>query len=201
MNSLIQNDVTAVILAGGRGQRLGGLDKGLVELEGKPLIEHVLAAMVGQADEIIINANRNCDVYAAYKHRVISDEMTGYQGPLAGFAAAMTACDTDFIVTLPCDGPFVPADLVNRLVEALEQENADIAVAHDGKRMQPVYALITRSLLPDLQDFLDGGERKIDIWYARHNTALADFSDVRETFFNINTEDDKRALLDREQMT
>ena len=197
MSEQMKNDVTAVILAGGQGRRLGGLDKGLVEYNGRPLIDHILEVITLQCNEVIINANRNRDIYAAYDHRIVSDEMTGFQGPLAGFAAAMTASDTDYIITLPCDGPFVPANLVERLAEALEKEDADIAVAHDGKRMQPVYALISRSLLPDLHAFLDKGERKIDIWYARHATALADFSDVPETFFNINTEDDRRTLQER----
>ena len=185
-----RSNITAVVLAGGRGRRLGGQDKGLVELDGRPLMEHILDAISSQVDAIAINANRNRDVYAEYGYPVINDNMTDYQGPLAGFAAALSACNTDYIVTLPCDGPYVPADLVERLSHALIDNNADLAVAHDGQRMQPVYALIPRSLLPSLQSFLDAGDRKIDLWYARHNTALADFSDVKETFFNINTAED-----------
>lgn len=182
------------MLAGGRGRRLGGQDKGLLEIDGRPLIEHILELVTPQVTAVIINANRNQPIYSSYGYPVISDNMTDYQGPLAGFAAALSVCNTDYIITLPCDGPFVPGDLVNRLSAAIEENDADLAVAHDGERMQPVYALIPRSLLGSLQDFLDDGDRKIDLWYARHNTALADFSDVVDTFFNINTEDDRRSI-------
>lgn len=197
MKTIDKQTVTAVVLAGGRGKRLGGKDKGLIPFEGKPLIEYILAAISPQADAVIINANRNQARYADFGYPVISDDMADFQGPLAGFAAALSACNTDYIVTLPCDGPYVPDDLVTRLAAAREANHAEIAVAHDGQRMQPVYALIPRSLLASLQGFLAAGDRKIDLWYARHDTALADFSDVTETFFNINTEDDRSAMLQR----
>ena len=190
MTSPEKNNITAVVLAGGRGRRLGGQDKGLVDLDGRPLIEHILGLVTPQVSAVIINANRNQQIYADLGHPVISDNMADYQGPLAGFAVALAACNTDYIMTLPCDGPYVPVDLVSRLSAAMKDNDAELAVAYDGQRMQPVYALIPRSLLGSLQDFLDAGDRKIDLWYARHNTALADFSDVIDTFFNINTEDD-----------
>ncbi|MGB5224777.1 MAG: molybdenum cofactor guanylyltransferase MobA [Arenicellales bacterium] len=190
MNSPEKNNITAVVLAGGRGRRLGGQDKGLMDLDGKPLIEHILELVTPQVSAVIINANRNQQVYADLGHPVISDNMADYQGPLAGFAVALAACNTDYIMTLPCDGPYVPVDLVSRLSAAMKDNDAELAVAYDGQRMQPVYALIPSSLLGSLQEFLDAGDRKIDLWYARHNTALADFSDVIDTFFNINTEDD-----------
>lgn len=192
MNSPGKDNITAVVLAGGRGRRLGGQDKGLMELDGRPMIEHILNLVTPQVNAVIINANRNQQVYADSGHPVISDNMTDYQGPLAGFAAALAATDTDYIMTLPCDGPYVPADLASRLSAAIIENDAELAVAHDGQRMQPVYALIPRSLLGSLQDFLDAGDRKIDLWYARHDTALADFSDDIDTFFNINTDDDLR---------
>ena len=192
MNSPGKDNITAVVLAGGRGRRLGGQDKGLMQLDGRPMIEHILNLVTPQVNAVIINANRNQQVYADSGHPVISDNMTDYQGPLAGFAAALAATDTDYIMTLPCDGPYVPADLASRLSAAIIENDAELAVAHDGQRMQPVYALIPRSLLGSLQGFLDAGDRKIDLWYARHDTALADFSDVIDTFFNINTDDDLR---------
>lgn len=194
MNSPDKENITAVVLAGGRGRRIGGQDKGLVEVGGRPLIEHILDLVTPQVSAVIINANRNQQVYAGYGYPVISDNLTDYQGPLAGFAAALAACETDYIMTLPCDGPYVPTDLVGRLSSAIKNNNAELAVAHDGQRMQPVYALIPRSLLESLQEFLDAGDRKIDLWYARHDTALADFSDVIDTFFNINTEEDRRTI-------
>lgn len=196
MNSPDSENITAVVLAGGRGRRLGGQDKGLMELDGKPLIKHILDLVTPQVNAVIINANRNQEIYADLGHPVISDTMTDYQGPLAGFAAALAASDTDYIMTLPCDGPYVPADLASRLSAAIIDNDAELAVAHDGQRMQPVYALLPRILLGSLQDFLDAGDRKIDLWYARHNTALADFSDDIDTFFNINTDDDLRKIDD-----
>ena len=116
MNSPDSKNITAVVLAGGRGRRLGGQDKGLMELDGKPLIKHILDLVTPQVNAVIINANRNQEIYADLGHPVISDTMTDYQGPLAGFAAALTASDTDYIMTLPCDGPYVPADLALSLI-------------------------------------------------------------------------------------
>lgn len=194
MNPPGRDEITAVVLAGGRGRRLGGRDKGLVDLDGRPLIEHILDAIAPQVGAIIINANRNRETYLRYGYPVVSDDMVDYQGPLAGFAAALAACRTDYIATMPCDGPRVPADLVARLGRALAGAEAEIAVADDGRRMQPVYALIPVSLQGSLQAFLDAGDRKIDLWYARHRVAKADFSDIVETFANINTDDDRRRL-------
>lgn len=179
--------ITAVILAGGKARRMGGQDKGLVELAGRPLIEHVIARIEPQVSRILINANRNTEQYARYGYPVVSDSLSDFQGPLAGFLAAMQQVESDFIVTIPCDGPCLPDDLINRLYNAQQAAKAEIAVAHDGNRMQPVYALISTRLQQSLNDFLSSGERKIDWWYARHNTVTADFSDAPETFLNINT--------------
>jgi molybdenum cofactor guanylyltransferase len=190
MSKIEKNQLTAVILAGGMGRRMGGRDKGQVELQGHPLIEYVINAIRPQVNSILINANRHQDDYARYGCPVISDMLEGYQGPLAGFAAGMQAAVTPYIVTVPCDGPLLADDLVQRLCAALCRENADIAVAHDGRRMQPVYALISTALLPSLQVFLAAGNRKIDQWYACHTVALADFSDSPDTFRNINTPED-----------
>lgn len=200
MNTAERDNITAVILAGGRGSRLGGQDKGLLEFAGRPIIEHILEAISPQAGAVIINANRNLQHYSKYGQPVISDEMADYQGPLAGFAAALAASSTDYILTIPCDGPFVPGDLIARMSRAMIDQHAELAVAHDGQRMQPVYALIPRTLESSLQQFLDSGDRKIDRWYALHNTALADFSDVADTFFNINTDDDRRLAGSRRNL-
>jgi len=188
------NAVTAVILAGGMGRRMGGVDKGQVRLNDKPLIEWVIEAIRPQVQTILINANRNPDAYAQYGYPVLRDQLADYQGPLAGFAAGMQAATTDYIVTVPCDGPLLAADLVQRLADALAVQQAEIAVAHDGKRIQPVYALLPVSLLPSLMAFLDSGERKIDRWYVQHQLALADFSDEASTFMNINTPADREQL-------
>lgn len=179
--------ITAVILAGGKARRMGGQDKGLVELAGRPLIEHVIARIEPQVSRILINANRNTGQYARYGYPVVSDTLSDFQGPLAGFLAAMQRVESDFILTIPCDGPSLPDDLVSRLYNARQAAQAEIAVAHDGNRMQPVYALITTQLQGSLAAFLAAGERKIDRWYGQHNTVSVDFSDAPETFLNINT--------------
>lgn len=195
MTSIDNTDITAVILAGGMGRRMGGMDKGQIQINNRPIVQHVLDAIRPQVGQVIINANRHQDEYEKMGCPVVSDELTGYQGPLAGFSAAMHAAHTPYIVTLPCDGPFVAPDLVQRLAAALVAENAEIAVAHDGERMQPVYALIRTGLNDSLDRFLQSKQRKIDKWYAEHKVALADFSDLGDMFRNINTPEDHRAIV------
>lgn len=188
-------DLTAVILAGGRGRRMGGSDKGLVDLDGRPLIAHVLNGIAPQVGEVLINANRNVRQYQAFGYPVVNDALDGFQGPLAGFASAMAAATTPCILTLPCDGPLVPPDYAMRMMDALvATPGSEIAVAHDGNRMQPVYALLPVRLMSDLEGFLAQGDRKIDLWYARHRTALSDFSDCPDAFRNINTPQDRDQL-------
>jgi molybdenum cofactor guanylyltransferase len=186
--TISKNNITAVILAGGKGRRLGGQDKGLVKYKNKMLIEHVLDRIEPQVNSILINANRNQQAYSQYGHPVINDELSDFQGPLAGFATAMKTTKTDYIVTLPCDGPMLPTDLVSRMIKQLGNNSHSIAVSHDGERLQPVYALMPVSLIDSLEAFLSNGDRKIDLWYAEHKTVLVDFSDKAESFFNINTE-------------
>ena len=189
--TLTRNDeITGVILAGGKGRRMGGLDKGLVEFSGRPLIAHVIDRLRPQVGTILINANRHTIEYRRFGYLVIKDELDDFQGPLAGFATALRSAKTPYILTVPCDGPVLPDDLAARLINALNENTAELAVAYDGLRMQPVYALIATTLLPSLTEFLNRGERKIDHWYALHKTALADFSDVAESFFNINSSTD-----------
>ena len=178
--------ITGVILAGGEARRMGGGDKGLVALCGKPLIEHVLAALSPQVDTIIINANRNRERYAAYGYPVVADSRKGFQGPLAGMLSCLEEAETEFMVTVPCDSPLLPDDLVARLFRQLSEEQAEISVAHNGDRMQPVFALMAANLASSMQAFLDGGERKIDRWFEGHRLALTDFSDGPERFRNIN---------------
>lgn len=196
-----RNDVTGLILAGGRARRMGGDDKGLLSLNGRPMVEHVLRALRPQVREILINANRNLQAYAAFDCRVLSDTETGYLGPLAGMLSGMLAALTPFLVSAPCDSPLVPPDLVARLHGGLTAANARIAVAHDGERLQPVFALLDVTLRDDLQAFLASGERKIDRWFARHACAQVDFSDQLQAFRNVNTPEDRQALegLLREQ--
>jgi molybdenum cofactor guanylyltransferase len=192
-----RHDITGVVLAGGRGSRMGGEDKGLVVLNAQPMVEHVIARLRPQVGEILISANRNQERYAALGYRVIADLLGGYQGPLAGMASAMQTATTPYIATVPCDSPLFGMDLVDRLATALIRDDADVAVAHDGERTHPVFLLLKRSLLPSLLAFLDAGERKIDLWFARHCVALADFHDCPEAFINVNDAQEHRALETR----
>jgi molybdenum cofactor guanylyltransferase len=185
--TLNKHNITAVILAGGRGSRLGGQDKGLVNYKDKALIEHVLERIKPQVGAILINANRNINTYEKYGYPVINDELSDFQGPLAGFASAMKTVKTSHIITLPCDGPKLPRHLVKRLLKSLDHQTNAIAVAHDGKRMQPVHALIPVTLVKSLEAFLAAGDRKIDLWYDQQKVVIADFSDQPSAFSNINT--------------
>jgi len=187
-------DITAVILAGGQGRRMGGQDKGLIEIDGKPLAAVLIEQLQRQGVDIVINANRNHERYRRFGYPVISDQLQDYQGPLAGFASAMAAVDSAWILTLPCDGPLLAHDYVARFVEAAAREQAAVLVADDGERLQPVHALIRVDLLPSLNRFLDSGDRKIDRWYALHDYARVDFSDCADMFRNINTPDDRASL-------
>jgi molybdopterin-guanine dinucleotide biosynthesis protein A len=196
-----QKEITGVILAGGRAQRMGGIDKGLILLNGKPMVEHVIAALRAEVDNLLINANRNLEQYAAFGYPVIPDIMDGYLGPLAGIASGMRASVTRYIVTAPCDSPLVANNLVRRLYETLTREGADISVAHDGERMHPVFALMRRDLLPNLLDFLNAGQRKIDRWYAQHRLAVAYFRDQPEAFRNVNSPEEHAELESELEVT
>jgi molybdopterin-guanine dinucleotide biosynthesis protein A len=188
---------TGVILAGGRATRMGGRDKGLLPLAGKPMVEWVMAALKPQVADIIINANRNLDAYAAYGYRVVSDRLHGFCGPLAGIASSMESASTPYIVTTPCDSPLVPLDLAYQLYQALHINRAEISVAHNGERLQPVFALLTCTLSSSLLSYLEAGERKIDTWYSRHKLAIVDFSDSADAFININTPVEIQAIESR----
>ena len=192
--TLATADITAVILAGGQGRRMGGQDKGLLEFNGQPLVEILIERLEQQGLSILINANRNQAQYETYGLPVISDQMNDYQGPLAGFAAAMATVDTSFVLTLPCDGPSLADDYAQRFIDRQAQSGASIVVATDGERLQPVHALIAVDLIESLQQFLVSGERKIDRWYAVHDFVQADFSDCASMFRNINTPEDRSNL-------
>jgi molybdenum cofactor guanylyltransferase len=192
--SIDHKDITAVILAGGQGRRMGGQDKGLIEFDGKPLAAILVEKLGQQGVDIIINANRNHDQYQKLGFPVISDTLEDYQGPLAGFASAMAAVNSQFILTLPCDGPLLSDDYVTRFITSYTQSAAPVQVAFDGDRLQPVHALIKVGLLTSLNQFLEGGDRKIDRWYAQHDYERVDFSDCASMFRNINTPADRDSL-------
>lgn len=192
--SISASDITAVILAGGRGRRMGGQDKGLIEINGRALVGILIDRLSEQVSTILINANRNRKRYQAFGYPVVSDQLDDYQGPLAGFACAMDTVDTDFILTLPCDGPSLASDYVARFITSQQRSGAAICVADDGERLQPVHALIKVDLLTSLNAFLDSGDRKIDRWYAMHDFVKTDFSDCADMFRNINTPSDQQSM-------
>ena len=190
--------VTGVILAGGQGRRMGGVDKGLKVLRGKPMVAWVLERFAPQVDEVLINANQNLERYAALGHRVIPDEIAGYAGPLAGLHRGLTEAAHPFVATVPCDSPFLPRDLVPRLRAALERNEAEIAVAKTGEQPHPVFCLCRKRVLPGLTDFLAAGGRKIDAWYAKLKVVEVAFNDNPDGFSNINTGEELSAFETRD---
>jgi molybdenum cofactor guanylyltransferase len=187
-------DLTGLVLAGGLARRMGGVDKGLLEIGGRPMVEHVLAALRPQVGRLLINANRSLDAYARYGVPVVTDTFEGFQGPLAGIYSGLAVVETPYLLTAPCDSPLLAPDLAACMVRALDAEQADLAVAHDGRRQQPVFLLLRRELGPDLQAYLAGGDRKIDRWFARHKVANADLSHRSDSFINVNDPDERRRV-------
>ncbi len=187
---ITQQHITGLILAGGRGMRMGGVDKGLQTLQGKPMIMHVMQRLQPQVDRIMINANQNLDRYREFSFPVWSDEKNDYAGPLAGMQAGLIHCETAYMLTVPCDTPVLPTDLVTELATALEQSTADIAVAntkqHDRIQRQPVFCLMKKTVLTDLTTALERGVRKVDLWLAEKNVVDVVFDD-EAAFANINT--------------
>jgi len=189
-----RSPVTGVILAGGQGRRMGGVDKGLKVLRGKPMVAWVLERFAPQVKEVLINANQNLERYAALGHRVIPDEIAGYAGPLAGLHRGLTEAAYALVATVPCDSPFLPSDLIQRLRGAIDNTESDVAVAKTGDQPHPVFCLCRKSVLPGLTKFLAGGGRKIDAWYAKLKVVEVPFDDQPDAFSNINTEEELRAL-------
>ena len=189
--------VTGIVLAGGQGRRMGGVDKGLQPLSGRALVEWVLERLAPQVDEIVINANQNLEAYARLGHRVVADEIGGFAGPLAGLHAGLKAAAHPLAVTVPCDSPFLPLDLVARLRAGLQASDAELAVAKTGDQPHPVFALVKTSLRASLEAFLAAGGRKIDAWYAPLKVAEVAFDDEAEAFSNINTRNELASFESR----
>ena len=156
--------ISSIILAGGRATRMNGVDKGLVLLQQKPLIAHVIARLKPQVDEIFINANREIAQYEAFGLPVLKDENEGFLGPLAGFSLGLQHAKHDYVLTVPCDSPLLPLDLVERLLNAMAASRADIAVASSDENSHPVFCLMKKSVLPSLQAYIESGERKVSTW-------------------------------------
>jgi molybdopterin-guanine dinucleotide biosynthesis protein A len=179
--------VTGLILAGGKGSRMGGVDKGLQAFRGRRLIDHVYERLAPQVGGVIINANQNQDAYRTFGVRVVSDAIGGFAGPLAGFHAGLSVSKRPFLASVPCDSPFLPEDLIARLFARIDETGAELAVAKTGDQPHPVFSLMRRGVLDHLSDFLKEGGRKIDAWYATLNVVEVAFDDEAEAFSNINT--------------
>ncbi len=197
ISSIPLQDITGLILAGGRGSRMGGVDKGLQNHNGIPMALHAMLRLQPQVGPVLVNANRNLAAYESFGQPVWPDPMGDFPGPLAGWLAGLEHCETPYMVTVPCDTPNFPSDLVARLAKALVQENADIAMAatlEDGRvQVQPVFCLLKSSLLESLVRYLGEGQRKIDKWARMHACTEVVFDDA-QAFFNANTADDLRVL-------
>ena len=177
--------MTGLVLAGGQGRRMGGVDKGLQALRGKPMVAWVIERLAPQVDEIIINANQNVEAYRRFGHPVVSDEIAGFAGPLAGLHAGLKRAKHPLVATAPCDSPFLPEDLVSRLIQSLQGN--DVAVAKTGDQPHPVFCVLKKDLAENLEAFLAGGGRKIDAWYAPLRVVEVLFDDEADAFRNINT--------------
>jgi molybdopterin-guanine dinucleotide biosynthesis protein A len=193
------NDITGIILAGGRAHRMGGVDKGLQNFNGMALALHTLMRLSPQVAEVMINANRNLSAYESFGVAVWPDANADFAGPLSGFLVGLERCETPYLLTVPCDTPRFPLDLASRLAQALEAHHAEIAMAagfetdaqgHQTIRTQPVFCLIRRELLESLVRFTHSGGRKIDAWTAQHKTTIVNFDQDTDDVFafaNVNT--------------
>ena len=186
--------ISAIILSGGRATRMDGVDKGLVTLQQKPLIVHVIARLKPQADEIFINANREIVHYQAFGLPVLQDVNADFIGPLAGFELGLKHAKHEYVLTVPCDSPLLPLNLAVKLYHGMTEARADIAVASSAGNTHPVFCLMKKSVLPSLQAFIDEGERKVSTWQKSQQYIEVDFSDCDEAFTNLNTFEDLSAL-------
>ncbi|MBY6187389.1 molybdenum cofactor guanylyltransferase [Marinobacter hydrocarbonoclasticus] len=188
------NDITLAVLAGGKARRMGGEDKGLIPVAGQPMIQHVLNRVRQPDMAALVIANRNQEAYADLGLPVHADSLPGFMGPMAGMMVAMSLAQTPLVLICPCDTPNLPADLAQRLLDALEQEGADAAVACDDEREHPVVILLKRELLGSIEQFLAAGDRKIDLWYGQHKVARCVFAGAADAFANINTPEQRQEL-------
>jgi molybdenum cofactor guanylyltransferase len=193
-----KNNVTGLILAGGRAQRMGGIDKGLIPFKGKPLIESAIALLQPQVEHILINANRNLEQYAKYGYPVLPDEEQNFSGPLAGFLVGLKHCTTTYMLTSPCDSPLLPSDLTVKMMTELERGGFDLVYASSKEAnqkiwAQPVFCLMRRDLSGSLERFLSGGDLKIDQWFKRINASTVVFENA-VAFSNVNTPEELQSL-------
>lgn len=183
----MKESVTGLILAGGRATRMGGSDKGLLEIAGRPLVRRIADQLATQVDSILINANRNRLDYEQLGYPVIADQRDDFQGPLAGMLSGLRSATTDWVLTAPCDGPYLDHHYASTMLEAAVHQQVRLCVAADSNRLQPVYCLIHHSLADSIEQFLNSGERKIDRWFSAHQHAIVEFDGEPSMFTNVNT--------------
>lgn len=193
-DSAKQPNITAVILAGGRARRLQGADKALLEIGGQPLLAHLIAAIRPQVSRLLINSNRPEKNYAAFGLPVIADSLPDHPGPLAGILAALEHDEGEWLLAVPCDMPFLPPDLVARLLSNLRAQDADVCSPSDGAQLHAAIVLLHRRVQPALRDYLAAGQRKVQDWLHLQRLAIADFSDCPDAFANVNTAQDLTRL-------
>ena len=189
-----KEQITGLILAGGKALRMGGSNKGLITFKGQSMVAHVIYRLNPQVGEILINANREIERYQSLGFTVITDEISQFAGPLAGLHAGMSAAKTEFLLSVPCDSPLLPEDLSPRLMAALEAQKADIAVAKTGEQHHPVFCLCRTSLAQDLESYLKAGGRKVDDWQKQHVYVAVNFDDNPSAFSNVNTPEELSEL-------
>jgi molybdopterin-guanine dinucleotide biosynthesis protein A len=190
-----QTKVVGVILAGGRARRMNNQDKGLINFKGRPMVSFALAALAPVVDCVLINANRNLEQYRQFGWPVISDQTDNFDGPLAGVLSAMIHADAEVLLVVPCDSPLIKIEHLQKLLDKLIESKADVAVAFDGERLHPVFLAIKTDLQMSLQNYLDGGHRKMMDWLAQQSLVQVDFSSEPEIFWNINTMDELAWLV------
>lgn len=191
--SIVAEQITGLVLAGGRGSRMGNVDKGLQAFRGLPLARQAMLRLQPQVGSVMIVANRNLGTYRSFGVPVWPDALPGFAGPLAGFLAGLTHCETPYLATVPCDTPLFPVTLVAQLAQALDESGAEVAVARTGEQVQPVFCLMNTSLRDSLLHFTRGGGRKVDLWTARQHCIEVPF-DNESAFFNANTLEELRQL-------
>lgn len=184
------DQITGVVLAGGMGRRMDGIDKGLVKLNGREMISYVIDALQPHVLNVVVNANRNIDAYQKFGASVVADSIEGYQGPLAGVEAGLAQAETPWIFTCPCDSPIQSPQLLPFMWQQIKNTDANIGMAHDGERTHPVFSLVHTSLLDSLRAYLAAGDRKIDRWFEQQKLLTIDCSDYAESFVNINTKEE-----------
>lgn len=188
--------ITGVVLAGGLARRMEGADKGLIFFKSSPLVKYALDSLKPLCDQVYINANRNHESYQALGFPLITDLNDDFNGPLAGILSAMSVAKTPYVMCVPCDCPLIDADLLERLLDPVRRYKCDGSVVHDGERLHPVFLLLDCGLKDSLEEYLNRGERKIDLWLAQHKIIEVDYSDEAKRFKNINTSEDLLMLED-----